>query len=163
MRSNDGTSTCLDGPKHNPTSQLASITCRHSVVQRSSQTGISSGKQANPISIMSAFSLRSPSSRERFDRFLKAYTTHRPLVQRVLNIAFVFYVLGTTYYGLSGKPSDQGAKQKKGQATSGQQGGETGKPPRVAVSKKNLSSLVFTKPKLTSSASGRFLILPALL
>lgn len=86
---------------------------------------------------MAAFSsLRVKTFNERFARFSKAYAVHRPIVQRVLNIAFIVYVLGSTYRGLSSRPKSHNPKQGKGKgkATNERQDGETGKAPRVAVS-----------------------------
>ncbi|KAF8058262.1 adrenoleukodystrophy protein [Lyophyllum atratum] len=90
---------------------------------------------------MAAFStLRAKSFNERFAHFAKAYSVHRPLVQRFLNIAFVVYVLGTTYRGLASRPasssSDAGKGKGKGKGkekADGKEQGETGKAPRVAV------------------------------
>lgn len=81
---------------------------------------------------MAAFStLRSKSFNERFIQFSKAYAVHRPLVQRCLNTAFIFYVLGSTYRGLSARPGSSSSSKGKGKAKD--DGKETGKPPRVAV------------------------------
>jgi len=77
--------------------------------------------------------LRTPAAKDRFERFAKSYAAHRPAVQRVLNISFVFYVLGTTYLSISsgsGKKGDSGGKKGRGKSKKG----ETGKPPKVAVS-----------------------------
>lgn len=82
---------------------------------------------------MAAFStLRSQSFNERFIQFSKAYAVHRPLVQRCLNTAFIFYVLGSTYRGLSARPGSSSSSKGKGKAKD--VGKEAGKPPRVAVS-----------------------------
>ncbi|KAF5377615.1 hypothetical protein D9615_005102 [Tricholomella constricta] len=92
---------------------------------------------------MAAFStLRAKSFNERFAQFAKAYSVHRPYVQRFLNIAFVAYALGTTYRGLAPRPSSSNAesgkdkRQSKGKGkgkVDDKQQSETGKPPRVAV------------------------------
>lgn len=60
--------------------------------------------------------------------FAKAYSKHRPLVQRGLTAGFILYVLGTTYRGLSAKPSSASSRKGKGKGKD-----ESGKPPRVAV------------------------------
>ncbi|KAF9458333.1 ABC transporter transmembrane region 2-domain-containing protein [Collybia nuda] len=75
--------------------------------------------------------LRSKSFGERFKQFSRAYTVHRPLVQRFLNAAFIFYVLGSTYRGLSARPNSSSSSTRKGKAKN--DGEEVGKPPRVAV------------------------------
>ena len=80
---------------------------------------------------MAAISVRALSLQERWARLSKTYGAHRPLVQRILNLTFVIYVLGTTYHALSAKPSYPSAKQRKGK---GVQEGENARPPRVAVS-----------------------------
>ncbi|KDR85282.1 hypothetical protein GALMADRAFT_234056 [Galerina marginata CBS 339.88] len=66
-------------------------------------------------------------SKDQLAHFLKLYSAHRPLVQRILNISFVIYVLGSTYTGLSGRssrPKKDHLVKKKGEAS---------KPDRVAV------------------------------
>lgn len=75
--------------------------------------------------------LRSPAVTDQFRRFSNLYVSHRPFVQRFLTVSFIFYVLGSTYRGLSARPSTSKSKQKgKGDGNEGQQ---TGKPARVAV------------------------------
>ncbi|KAI0067927.1 hypothetical protein BV25DRAFT_1876800 [Artomyces pyxidatus] len=64
-------------------------------------------------------------------QLVNAYTTRRPLIQRFLTATFIVYVLGTTYRGLSAKPSVPASR--KGKARADGKEGETGKPPRVAV------------------------------
>lgn len=69
----------------------------------------------------------------RVAQFSSSYSNHRPLIQRCLNSAFVFYVLFSTYRGLSVKPSGP-AKGKKGKgATKKGDDKASGKPARVAV------------------------------
>ncbi|PPQ64758.1 hypothetical protein CVT26_002702 [Gymnopilus dilepis] len=55
------------------------------------------------------------SSRAKKDlaHFLKVYAVHRPQVQRLLNISFVVYVLGTTYAGLSSGHKKEHLSRKK--------------------------------------------------
>lgn len=60
--------------------------------------------------------------------FAKAYLKHRPLVQRGLTAGFILYVLGTTYRGISAKPSSASSRKGKGKGKD-----DSGKPPRVAV------------------------------
>ena len=80
---------------------------------------------------MVAFSsLRMPAgSNEKVARFMKAYGRHRPVIQRILNISFIFYVLGATYTGLSGKKSGAGKDRSKRKGNDTQ----AGKEERVAV------------------------------
>ncbi|KAF9073876.1 ABC transporter transmembrane region 2-domain-containing protein [Rhodocollybia butyracea] len=61
----------------------------------------------------------------------KIYLSRRPLIQRILNISFVLYVLGTTYSAFASRPtaSSSSAKSKKGKGKDE----EAGKPRRVAV------------------------------
>lgn len=77
---------------------------------------------------------RSQALKQRLAQFSKIYAAHRPAVQRSLNIAFVFYVLGSTYLSLSGGPrkgaGDNNPKKGKNRAKKG----ELGKPVKVAVS-----------------------------
>ncbi|KAF7975760.1 hypothetical protein HWV62_44407 [Athelia sp. TMB] len=63
-------------------------------------------------------------------KFAATYATHRPLVQRGLTISFIFYVLSSTYRGLSARPA-----KGKGDAAGGKKGKKAGdgKAPRVAV------------------------------
>ncbi|KXN81130.1 ATP-binding cassette sub-family D member 2 [Leucoagaricus sp. SymC.cos] len=81
---------------------------------------------------MAAFStLRGRLAQERIARISRTYANNRPLIQGVLNISFVFYVLGTTYYGLSG--GGRGGKSREGKGKSSAEGKQDGKPDRVAV------------------------------
>jgi ATP-binding cassette subfamily D (ALD) long-chain fatty acid import protein len=93
----------------------------------------------------------SKANNERLASAIQTYSKHRPLVQRVLNISYVLYVLGATYYGLSQKQSSSGPSKKS--RRKGKDDG--GKQERVAV------SAVFTTPlaaQLTRSQGGcRFL------
>ena len=77
---------------------------------------------------------RSQALKQQLAQFSKTYATHRPAVQRALNIAFVFYVLGSTYLSLSGGSrkgaDDNSSKKGKSRAKKG----EPGKPVKVAVS-----------------------------
>lgn len=77
---------------------------------------------------------RSQVLKEGVAQFSTVYAAHRPTVQHTLNIAFVVYVLGSTYISLSSgsrKSSDESASRKgKGRAKQGQ----PGKPAKVAVS-----------------------------
>jgi ATP-binding cassette subfamily D (ALD) long-chain fatty acid import protein len=78
--------------------------------------------------------LRSANINEHLTQYTTVYARHRPLLQRFLTVGFVFYVLGTTYRGLSVRSSSGlvGApKNGKGKADGNHQ---SGKPPRVAVS-----------------------------
>ncbi|KAJ6574626.1 ABC transporter transmembrane region 2-domain-containing protein [Mycena capillaripes] len=78
--------------------------------------------------------LRSQQLKESVARLGKTYASHRPAIQRILNVAFALYVVGSTYRGLSGRPSapkkDKGKGKGKGDAKDPEQ---PGKPPRVAV------------------------------
>lgn len=77
---------------------------------------------------------RSQALQERFAQFSKVYSAHRPAVQRTLNIAFVAWVLGSTYLSISGgskkaRPDDGPSKKGRGKAKPG----EPSKPAKVAV------------------------------
>ncbi|TFY64759.1 hypothetical protein EVG20_g5840 [Dentipellis fragilis] len=65
-------------------------------------------------------------------RLAATYSNHRPVIQRGLTAGFVLYVLGTTYRGLSARPSKP-SSSRKGKGKADGKGGETGKPPKVAV------------------------------
>ncbi|KAL0581115.1 ATP-binding cassette long-chain fatty acid transporter pxa2 [Marasmius crinis-equi] len=73
--------------------------------------------------------LRRQQLKDQIALFTKTYSNHRPLVQRILNIGFVLYVLGTTFQGLSARPAKPSASSR------GKKGNEkdSGKAPRVAV------------------------------
>ncbi|KAE9410674.1 adrenoleukodystrophy protein [Gymnopus androsaceus JB14] len=71
--------------------------------------------------------LRSQEFKKSLDRLSSLYLRNRPLVQRILNISFVFYVLGTTYKGFAARPASASASKKK------KSEGKEGQPPRVAV------------------------------
>ena len=60
---------------------------------------------------------------------LTTYSAHRPLVQRILNVTFIVYILGSTYTGLSGHSSRSGKERPKKEKGDG----STVKPERVAV------------------------------
>ncbi|KII93685.1 hypothetical protein PLICRDRAFT_171408 [Plicaturopsis crispa FD-325 SS-3] len=70
-------------------------------------------------------------SKARLAQFASFYAIHRPLVQRSLTTGFIFYVLGTTYRGLSARPVSA-SSQRKGKGKE-KEDGKPGKPPRVAV------------------------------
>lgn len=76
---------------------------------------------------------------QRFAQFSKTYARHRPLIQRCLNVALIFYALGSTYRGLSSKPPSSSASKKRADSDKvegdvGAQGNRPPRPPRVAVS-----------------------------
>jgi ATP-binding cassette subfamily D (ALD) long-chain fatty acid import protein len=70
--------------------------------------------------------LRSQELKSSLDRVFKLYLQRRPLIQRVLNVSFVLYVLGTTYKGFAARPASAGSAKKRSE-------GKDGQPPRVAV------------------------------
>lgn len=61
------------------------------------------------------------------------YLSHRPVIQRSLNIAFVFYALSTTYRGLSARPTPSSTSKGKGKGKAKDEEGDAKKRPRVAV------------------------------
>jgi ATP-binding cassette, subfamily D (ALD), peroxisomal long-chain fatty acid import protein len=63
--------------------------------------------------------------------FAKAYSAHRPLVQRILTAGFIINVLVTTFGGLSTRSAPPSTS--KGEASEQSKASETGRPPRVAV------------------------------
>ncbi|TFY78756.1 hypothetical protein EWM64_g5256 [Hericium alpestre] len=65
-------------------------------------------------------------------RFASTYAKHRPIIQRGIITGFIFYVLGTTYRGLSARPSAP-LRSKKGKGKADGKDGDTGKPVRVVV------------------------------
>ncbi|KAJ3882385.1 adrenoleukodystrophy protein [Lentinula edodes] len=67
---------------------------------------------------------------ELLDGISKHYAAHRPLIQRILNISFVLYVLGTTYKGFSARPAPKGQLKRNKDAGNEEQ---MRRPPRVAV------------------------------
>ncbi|KAG7092761.1 hypothetical protein E1B28_009086 [Marasmius oreades] len=77
---------------------------------------------------MAMLATRSKQLKEKVALFSKSYSTHRPLVQRVLNIAFVLYFLGNTFRGLSARPSKP-SSLSRGKESNGKDAGKS----RVAV------------------------------
>ncbi|KAH7880360.1 ABC transporter transmembrane region 2-domain-containing protein [Lentinula edodes] len=67
---------------------------------------------------------------ELLDGIFKHYAAHRPLIQRILNISFVLYVLGTTYKGFSARPAPKSQLKRNKDAGNEE---EMRRPPRVAV------------------------------
>ncbi|KAF9569847.1 hypothetical protein CPC08DRAFT_623449 [Agrocybe pediades] len=76
----------------------------------------------------STFARLSASNNERLTRALKLYSSHRPLVQRFLNVTFIAYILTAAYVGVSGggSTSSKSHHTKKGK-------GDSAKAERVAV------------------------------
>ena len=74
-------------------------------------------------------------SKERVAQLVDTYARHRPLVQRTLTVAFVFYVVSSTYRSLSARPpsSSSSSNKRKGKGKDGEGGPSK---PRVAVSSK---------------------------
>ncbi|KAK0198494.1 adrenoleukodystrophy protein [Armillaria mellea] len=78
--------------------------------------------------------LRAQDFRNHYVQFGRWYSAHRPLVQRVINIAFIVYVLGSTFRGLSGKGgSSRSGKSRKGKGSKGGKDDDDKKSTRVAV------------------------------
>lgn len=72
-------------------------------------------------------------SRKDLDRFIKLYSSHRPVIQRFLTVGFSLYIILSSYRSISGSAKPTGTRQKgKGKEKSGE--GTKGKQPRVAVS-----------------------------
>lgn len=92
-------------------------------------------------------------SKAKLAQALKTYSTHRPLVQRVLNVTFIVYILGSTYRVLSGHSSRSGKERPKKDKRSG----ETVKTERVAVCIPHQITFVLLKP-----LQGRHFILPTI-
>lgn len=83
--------------------------------------------------LMAVFSKLRPSDAS-LANFTATYATHRPLIQRCLTSGFVLYVLGTTYRGLSARPSKPSTAVGVSNGKKGKAKGGDGKSPRVAVS-----------------------------
>jgi len=101
-----------------------------------------------------AISQISVRSKKILAKALKTYSAHRPLVQRILNVTFIVYILGSTYTGLSGHSSRSGKERPK----KGKGDGGTVKPQRVAVCIHPL--IVFV---LLNYLQGRHFILPTII
>jgi ATP-binding cassette subfamily D (ALD) long-chain fatty acid import protein len=76
--------------------------------------------------------LRGRSGQDKLAHFARTYANHRPLIQRVLNISFAFYFLGTTLYGLSGGKKSGRSRKEKGKTEIGSKSTD-GRSERVAV------------------------------
>src|ERR1700761_4861443 len=79
-----------------------------------------------------AMTLRSQRLGDLLARFSGTYSTHRPLIQRILNASFALYVVGSTYHGLSSRPSAPNKDKGKGKGKK-DVADQSGKPPKVAV------------------------------
>lgn len=66
---------------------------------------------------------------ERFDLFLESYSARRTIIQRVMNVFFVFYVLGAAYTSVSSAAGRVGKRNSK----KSNKDIRKGKPDRVAV------------------------------
>ena len=75
-----------------------------------------------------------PTTERRIASLAAAYSRHRPLFQRSLTAAFVFYAISTTYNGLfsNNAPSSQSGK-RKGKERAQSEGEGSKRPVRVAV------------------------------
>ena len=75
-----------------------------------------------------------PTTERRIASLAAAYSRHRPLFQRSLTAAFVFYAISTTYNGLfsNNAPSSQSGK-RKGKERAQSEEGDPKRPVRVAV------------------------------
>jgi hypothetical protein len=82
---------------------------------------------------MTVLSILRQNSQPALASFVNAYSTHRPLVQRILTAGFVIHVLVTTsrFGGLSTRPPPPSTS--KGKVPGQPKASETGRPPRVAV------------------------------
>lgn len=78
--------------------------------------------------------LRAQDFRNHYVQLGRWYSAHRPLVQRTINIAFIVYVLGSTFRGLSGKGgSSRSNKSRKSKGSKGGKDDDDNKSTRVAV------------------------------
>jgi len=79
----------------------------------------------------------STSAKDRLAALTKFYATHRPLVQRSLNVAFALYVVHNTYRSISARPArstaDSGKGEGKGKGNAKNDGEVSKKATRVAV------------------------------
>ncbi|KAJ7462800.1 adrenoleukodystrophy protein [Mycena galericulata] len=80
----------------------------------------------------SSKTVRSQQLRAVLARFTKGYASRRPAIQRVLNAAFALYFVGSTYRGLSARPT--APKKDRGNRKGGDaKDADPSKPPKVAV------------------------------
>ena len=86
------------------------------------------------------------------------YISHRPVIQKSLNVGFVLYVLSTTYRGLSAKPSTSSRDKGKGKAKAKEDESDAKKRPRVAVRDNNFFGL--SGKELNPMLLGRCSLLP---
>lgn len=66
-------------------------------------------------------------------QFANLYMSHRPIIQRSLNIGMVLYALSATYRGLSARPTPSSKDKGKGKGKAKVIEGDVKKRPRVAV------------------------------
>jgi len=80
--------------------------------------------------------------KDTFAQFAAVYTQHRPVVQRVLNASFIFYVLFTTYRSVSARPTPSARSKGKGKGKGKE---DDKKPARVAVSPTTIRIAIIAK------------------
>lgn len=84
-----------------------------------------------PLLLLKMVSLRlSTTQNERINRFLELYSSHRPVIQRAMNVFFVIYVLGATYTSFNSAPGRVGKSRAKKSSIADDR---KGKQERVAV------------------------------
>ena len=71
-------------------------------------------------------------TKQHLAQLAKLYASHRPLIQQFLNVAFVLYVLSTTYRSVSARPTAKSSSKGKEKARE-ESPLSAKKPPRVAV------------------------------
>jgi ATP-binding cassette, subfamily D (ALD), peroxisomal long-chain fatty acid import protein len=86
--------------------------------------------------------------KDRIAQLSKTYAIHRPLIQRCLNAALIFYSLGSTYRGLTSRSRNPSSSRKSVGKTNDDET-QTVKPPRVAVSQLVVFFLVLI-PSITA-------------
>jgi hypothetical protein len=89
---------------------------------------------------MTVLSTLRQSSQPVLASFVNTYSTHRPLVQRILTAGFVIHVLATTFGSLSTRPPPPSTS--KGKVSEQPKASETRRPPRVAVCLDHMSQTV---------------------
>jgi hypothetical protein len=91
-------------------------------------------------------------SKEAVAQFTRTYSSHRPVIQRVLSAGCVLYALGVTYRSFSARPSSEPiAKKSKGKGKQAA-GPTSGRPPRVAV---RFASSAHSSTKFILGTQGR--------
>lgn len=116
--------------------------CLHVTIARKGFT-VPKGWRPGSLTTHNAMTILSTlrqSSQPALTSFVKTYSAHRPLIQRLLTAGFIAHVLAGTFRGLTSRPPTSKSKSK-GKDRDGSKTSASEKLPRVAVRLHHLSLL----------------------